>query len=133
MSYSKKNKLWYAFSIVVLLGLFLAYSTIYKSHHQIEKLDLTFIGTAGNFEDAIQESPDDFVNAIVKLNGKISNVDPNGVILSQSIFCQFRDTESLTELKPNTEITLKGRYIGYDDLLDEIKLDQCIIVKPELK
>lgn len=131
MSYSKKNKLWFAFALVVLLGLFVGYTAIYKNHDEIEKLDLTFIGSANNFEEAIQESPEDFVNAIVQLKGQISSVDPTGAILSNSIFCQFREAETLNELKQNTEITIKGRYIGYDDLLEEIKLDQCILVKSE--
>jgi hypothetical protein len=26
-------------------------------------------------------------------------------------------------------IKIKGRFIGYDDLLEEIKIDQCIILE----
>ena len=29
----------------------------------------------------------------------------------------------------NNDVTIKGRCIGYDDLLEELKMDQCIIIK----
>jgi hypothetical protein len=32
-------------------------------------------------------------------------------------------------LKVNDSVTVKGRCIGFDDLLEEIKLDQCTIKK----
>jgi len=131
MNYSKKNKLWYAFAIAVLIGLFVSYSVIYKTHEEFEGLELTFIGSANNFEEAIQENPEGFVNAIVQLKGKISFIDLSGATLSNSVFCQFKEGEVLDALEQNTEITIKGRYIGYDDLLEEIKLDQCILIKPE--
>jgi hypothetical protein len=35
----------------------------------------------------------------------------------------------LSKLKVNDTIVVKGRCIGYDDLLEEIKLDQCSIVR----
>jgi hypothetical protein len=33
----------------------------------------------------------------------------------------------LQKINPSNNISLKGRIIGYDDLLEELKLDQCII------
>ena len=33
----------------------------------------------------------------------------------------------LKKINPTNDISLKGRIIGYDDLLEELKLDQCII------
>jgi hypothetical protein len=29
----------------------------------------------------------------------------------------------------NSQVKIKGRVTGYDDLLEELKLDQCLIVK----
>jgi hypothetical protein len=31
-----------------------------------------------------------------------------------------------TTIKKNQKVTLKGRVVGYDDLMGEIKLDQCL-------
>ena len=64
---------------------------------------------------------------VVVITGAISGTDEKGVILSSSIFCQLKDATKITDLKIEQTITLKGRVIGYDDLLEELKLDQCII------
>ena len=37
--------------------------------------------------------------------------------------------EKNTTLKVNDSIKLKGRFIGYDDLLGEFKMDECSIVE----
>jgi hypothetical protein len=39
------------------------------------------------------------------------------------------ETTSLSGLKVGQEIEIKGRMIGYDDLLEEIKLDKTVIIK----
>ena len=36
--------------------------------------------------------------------------------------------EDLTELNIKQEVSIKGRIIGYDDLLEELKLDKTIII-----
>ena len=53
--------------------------------------------------------------------------DNESITINNKIFCNF--TKIFSELKVNDPISVKGRCIGYDDLLEEIKLDQCSIVK----
>ena len=48
-------------------------------------------------------------------------------MINNKIFCKFDNI--VNKININDSIVVKGRCIGYDELLEEIKLDQCSIVK----
>lgn len=127
MSLSKRNKRL----LLVLAGLiiiaFSGYWYAYRPHKTIESFEVSFDGKSNDLLPKIQENDSIWQNKAVVLNGMITSKDKKGIMLDGSIYCQFRDSTDLTDLQNNTSITLKGRIIGYDDLLEELKLDQCIL------
>ena len=66
-------------------------------------------------------------NKIIQITGTITAIQEEGILLNQDIYCQFDD--KLINAAENEVITLKGRVIGFDELLEEIKLNQCIIIQ----
>ena len=32
-------------------------------------------------------------------------------------------------IKTSKKVTIKGRFVGYDDLFGELKMDQCLIIE----
>jgi hypothetical protein len=54
-------------------------------------------------------------------------VNVENVTINNKIYCQFESLNN--DLKVNDSVAIKGRCIGFDDLLEEIKLDQCSIIK----
>jgi len=129
MSLSKRSKGVLIAVIIVLIGGVSVYKYMYKPHATIESLEVAFTGTSSDFLSKIQENADAWQNKVVLLSGKITSTDAKGITLNESMYCQFRDVAKLTGLKTTQEIKIKGRIIGYDDLLEELKLDQCIIQK----
>ena len=79
------------------------------------------------FLGKVQEDVAIWQDKVVELSGKISSKDEKGISLSSQIYCQFREDVNFSTLKNDQQITIRGRVIGYDDLLEELKLDQCII------
>ena len=67
-----------------------------------------------------------YLNKTIEVTGKITAHSDKSISLDNIVFCQF-STYIKKEIKNNTQIKIKGRFIGYDDLVEEIKLDQCII------
>ena len=49
------------------------------------------------------------------------------MILENTVFCLF--TQKTKEKLINNKVTVKGKCIGYDELFQEVKLDQCTINK----
>ena len=126
MNWLKKNK-------NILLGLLLvcaiygAYTYAYKPHKSIEELDSNYIGASNNFLEKASVNFNEWNSKVVELTGKITGLDSKGVTLNNQIFCQFSNPLKIKTLNLNQKITIKGRVIGYDDLLDELKLNQCIL------
>lgn len=63
----------------------------------------------------------------VAISGVVSSVKDKEVILDGTVNCGF--TTADTAITNGQSITIKGRVVGYDDLLGELKLDQCSINK----
>ncbi len=63
----------------------------------------------------------------VAISGVVSSVKDKEVILDGTVNCGF--TTSATSISKGQSVTIKGRVVGFDDLLGELKLDQCSINK----
>lgn len=68
-----------------------------------------------------------YLEKAVVVKGKITAANRNEVILDGIIVCSFKNQD--VPLKKEQTVTVKGRIMGYDDLLNELKLDQCFIIK----
>lgn len=126
MHFLKKNK-WIVLLLIVLVGGFSIYSYLYQPHTTTEELTVDFKGSSEDFLLKVQEDFDAWNNKAIEISGTITAKDENGIILDNQIYCQFRNDFSSENLKENEAVTLKGRVIGYDDLLEELKLNQCIL------
>jgi len=61
------------------------------------------------------------------LVGDVTNVSDSTAVVNGNVFCQFSG-EKIT-FKVGESVTIKGRFIGYDDLMEEVKMDKCILKK----
>ncbi|MBT4779363.1 hypothetical protein N9R11_03075 [Polaribacter sp.] len=98
-----------------------------KPPASIESRQVAFTGTAAEFSPKVQENANEWLNNIVVLEGVLTSKDENGITLNNRIYCQFSTRQKIVVAEQTLQI--KGRFIGYDDLLNELKLDQCIIQK----
>lgn len=127
MSLSKKSKLILVLIAIGIAISFIAYKYAMRAPEKIESKLISFDGTASDFMKKVQENAKNWQDKVVILKGNITSKDNKGITLENQIYCQFREDVNFSMLKKNTQIILKGRVIGYDDLLEELKLDQCII------
>jgi hypothetical protein len=129
MNLSKRNKGILIGLVSIMIGGYSMYKYTYKPHKTIDDIELKFSGNAADFLTKIKENNIVFNDAVVQIKGKVTSIDAQGINLNNAIFCQMDATISLSELKVGQEIEVKGRMIGYDDLLEETKLDKTIIIK----
>ncbi|CAL2077469.1 hypothetical protein [Tenacibaculum sp. 190524A02b] len=126
MSLTKKSKWLFIILGILLIGGFLVYKQIYKPHKTTEEIEAIYTGSSTNFVKELEKGFDQWNNKTIELNGTITSIVDNGFILDDFIFCQLREDNTLSK-KQNDQITVKGTVIGYDELLNELKLNQCII------
>ena len=127
MSFLKSNKILLAIFIIVLIA-FSTYSYVYKPHKNIEFTAVSFTGAAIEFEKSVHKNVANWLDKTVVINGMVTEIYKNGITLNNTVYCQF-NTPLNNQKLIQTKITIKGRVIGYDDLLEEVKLDQCRLQK----
>ena len=126
MSFQKKSK-WILLVIsIIFIGGVVVYKQVYKPHKTTEEIEAVYAGSSEKFIAELQKGFDKWNTKTIELEGTITSVVNNGFILDDFIFCQLRKDASLTK-KQQDKITVKGTVIGYDELLNELKLNQCII------
>ncbi|MDC1162331.1 hypothetical protein OAT18_02695 [Tenacibaculum sp.] len=122
----KKNRLLVTLFFIIVGG-YSAYNYAYKPHEIIEELDIHFKGTTIEFLEKASQNFSDWNTKIVELSGKVTTLDKAGFTLNNQIYCQLKNIENSSLIIENQTIKIKGRVIGYDDLLDELKIEQCIL------
>ena len=69
-----------------------------------------------------------FLDKTISIYGKITNIDLSNKIITVDKKLLARFTNSIPNtLQLQNSIALKGRVVGFDDLLEEIQMDQCTI------
>lgn len=117
-------------SIIILLGV-LGYNYIYQDHRDIQSEDPTYVLSSKNLLDEFQinsgDSESKYLDKTIIVSGTITQLEKQALALDHVVFCQFKGNID-SNLQELDNITIKGRFLGYDDLLEEIKLDQCHII-----
>jgi len=126
MNLLKKNKT-VVLLILLGIGLWSAYQYVFAAPLTTNEITAAYQGEAADFKQLIQSDFDQWHNKVIQIRGTITAIQEDGILLNQDIYCQFDD--KLTNAAENEVITLKGRVIGFDELLEEIKLNQCIVIQ----
>ncbi|WP_075344030.1 hypothetical protein [Tenacibaculum agarivorans] len=128
MSFLKKNKVTLLIVALIIIGSVIGYQQIFKTTEDVaQTTKVDFEGTSKDFLTLLNTDASIWNNKVIVIEGVVSAVNDEGIILDNTIFCQFTDNAILTTFKENQTLKVKGLVIGYDDLLEELKLNQCII------
>jgi hypothetical protein len=127
---SKRVKFLIGLIVIVAIGYF-GYNYIMTAGArdiQTEESEFTTSATAifTEFSNNSEIATNKYLNKTVQISGKVTNVIDNVITLDEKVSCQL---EVSKKVAVGSQIIIKGRVTGYDDLLEELKLDQCLIVK----
>jgi hypothetical protein len=79
------------------------------------------------FTTNIDASNKKYLEKAVEITGAITSINANEVIIDTSIICNLKQPRQ--QFTIGQKVVVKGRIVGYDDLLGDLKLDQCTIIK----
>ena len=126
------NKKYGIIVLIVLLFGVLAYFYTQKPHRDIgaEKVEFrlssdTLLDQFISDEDAASSK---FLDKTIVIFGSVTEINKNFLTLDDKIYCKFDVV--IPKKNTNSSIAIKGRCIGFDSLLQQIKLDQCLILEP---
>ena len=126
-----KNKIWILLILIFILG-FLGYNYVYKDHRNVSNESADFTVDVNLLSEEFKNNPETsekkYLNKTLIITGEITEINKSDLTLSNIVFCDFTETIITNILKLNSSCSIKGRFIGYDDLLEQIKLDQCTLL-----
>ena len=121
------------FGIIITI-LIIGYNYVYQDHRDIAKEEAEFVLNSkeikNEFVSNVFTAEEKYLNRTIEVSGTISETNIVDITIDDNVFCQFSNNIN-SSVNLNSIITIKGRVIGYDDLLEQVKLDQCILIKKE--
>lgn len=122
----------YFFSILILAIVSIGiYNYTYQEHRNIEKSEIDFNMSAkellNEFVVNSEKATQKYLNKVIEVRGEVSEKDNESITLSSSVLCYF--TVNQPDLPLAYEVIIKGRCIGFDELLEVVKVDQCSLIQ----
>ena len=124
-----RNKIIVA--LILVVGVIFAYNYMYPNHRSISEEPVSYTlddeSLFNEFKADSYKAELKYLDQTIVVSGLITSLNKESVTIGSKIYCQFEALNN--DLKVNDSIAVKGRCIGFDDLLEEIKLDQCSVIK----
>ena len=127
----KKFKIVAILLVVLIIGLFSYNYVMTGGARDLTTEEPEFMVTSNDisaeFTANVAVATKKYSDKAIAITGIITAISGKGVILGHSIICNMQEVDPT--IQKNQKVTLKGRVVGYDDLMGEIKLDQCLVIK----
>ncbi|AXT54385.1 hypothetical protein D1815_00990 [Aquimarina sp. AD1] len=121
--------------VILILGIaaFVGYKYVYQSHRDIQEEKAEFTVDATDLVREFSESSDTaskkYLNKTIIVKGEVTEIETNSLMLNEAAYCTFDTDHNITASSLRSQYIIKGRCIGYDELLEVVKLDQASIIK----
>lgn len=92
-------------------------------------LDKATLSKAYQANDSLAEQK--YVNRIIEYTGQVTRVIPqsHSIDVDDNMVAIFLDSIIPKEVQAQKKVTLKGRYLGYDSMMDEYQMDQVSLTE----
>lgn len=128
----RKKLIILAILIVALISAAIVYNYVFNSEHRNIAEEEVSIQIAA--EDIFAEFQTDetiatskYLDKVVAITGEISLVETSALSLNDIIQVSFIEG-TMPDVKPKITVTVKGRCVGYDELLEMVKIDQASVI-----
>lgn len=128
---SKRNKIIAVIFLVLVLTVFLGYQYVYQDHRNISTEEVSYELTKNDLDEFYNSNSENankkYLDKTILLVGIVTSIDKanSSFLVDEKINCKFNNDFDVTI---SSIVSVKGRFIGYDELLDEYQMDECSIV-----
>jgi hypothetical protein len=128
-----KKKILFIAILVILIAAVALYKFAYKDHREISTETTRFTLTVSDLDRAFtangNTANEKYADKTLEVSGMVTAFDPaaNAVVLDEKLSAVLQ--HQVKDYPLQKSIRIKGRFVGYDDLLDEFKMDQVTIIK----
>lgn len=129
-----KKKLLVFVLVIAAVVSAIVYFYVYKEHRNIATETADYTITVADLQKEFMANDSiayqKYQDKTVQIAGKISSTDAANktIIMDDKLFATFLEKLPV-DLVSGKQITIKGRFLGYDDLVEEFKMDQAAAVE----
>ena len=130
------RKLKFRLGLGVALGMISAivvlYFYVYQSHRDIDAEQAAFETSVSELSQRFINNPDSstvtYADQTISIYGNVTALDlkQNTITLDNKLIATT-SKDQMNSAKMGELVKLKGRFIGYDELFNELRMDQCTI------
>lgn len=115
--------------IGILVVFVFSYNYFFPEHRQIDKEEVRYLLTTEDLFYGMKDSEGriKYADQVIQTEGVITEYDATSVTLDNRLEIQFMKIPE-KGFRKGLNIKIKGRCVGYDELLDRVKIDQAIEV-----
>ncbi|MFD0862374.1 hypothetical protein ACFQ1M_09135 [Sungkyunkwania multivorans] len=117
--------------LIVIIVLFFGYRYLYQEHRDVAQENAIYSVSAvtlgKEFTENNTAATAKYLDQTIGVSGVVTEVDAEGFTLDNTIYCKLLDV-SFNSQSLKGSLQVKGRCIGYDELLELVKLDQVTIL-----
>ena len=129
---SKYKYLFISLLILSFIFIFALYNKPHKTYvNEISAYSLSAENLFAKYNNNYKESNEKYLGSVLSISGVVTKYSRNLIILNNRIVCSFNEHDSSLSSNNITlgdSLIIKGHCIGYDDLLEEVRVDHCIIM-----
>jgi len=127
------RKILYIFILIVCVVLATAtYFYLYQNHRDVSREQVSYTVDVASLTNEFLSDENaankKYLDKTILIKGNITMVsyEENAIVLDNKVFATFA-AEVPSNLNASESVKVKGRFLGYDDLLEQLKIDQCTI------
>ena len=132
MNRKLKFRLGLGVALVLLSAIVVLYFYVYQSHRDIDAEKVAFETSVSELSQRFINNPDSstetYADQTISIYGNVTALDlkQNTITLDNKLIATT-SKEEINRAKTGELVKLKGRFIGYDELFNELRMDQCTI------
>lgn len=119
--------------LAVLGGIGTYFYVFHKPHRDLANEEAAITEQANiladKFREDAQSANASYLDQVVEISGIAAEVHPDHILLEGGVYCTLSEDSQNPTVDPGSEILVKGRVVGYDDLFEEVKMDFCQVVQ----
>lgn len=119
--------------VLVAIGIAGYVYVFHKPHRDIAgesaKYELKAESLKTEYADNVSTADALYLDQVLQVSGEIEELDATSIKLVGGVFCSLDSNQAahIEDYAVGTSVTVKGRCLGYDELFEEVKLDNCQI------
>ncbi len=129
MRMTKRNLFLGIFGLLIILigG---GYFYLNQSHRNIQEEEVKYKVTSSELEESFKRSgpKTNIADQVIQTSGRITALEEKSVTIDKKVEIRFLN-KLPAGLEKGMEVTIKGRCVGYDDLLEVVKVDQALLIE----